>query len=138
MQRVYLFIIGCILFIGSSFTKAQTVFWTEDFNNGCTSLCYANAYNGPNGAWAVTLTGTNNSKSNQWFVSCAENGMPVGSCGAGCGNNATLHVGSLSALLICPSGDCGAAYNATNNNNITDKRCSSPVIDCSGKSNMTL
>src|SRR5437764_8720575 len=92
---------------------------------------------------------------NQWFVSCAENGMPAGSCGAACGNNATLHVGSnqgsecTCATCADPLGDCGAAYDACAFGDLlglcnplsdaqTDKRAESPVINCSGKNNITL
>lgn len=94
--------------------NAQVIFWSENFNNGCASNCVISGYSGTNGSWTLGNPGTNGSVANEFFVSCAENGEPVGSCGAGCGNNATLHVGNVPCTLcfVCPSGDCGATYNA--------------------------
>jgi hypothetical protein len=136
MKKIYALIFITALVLT---TNAQ-VFWTENFSNGCTSDCQASGYNGTNGQWTETATGTNDGAANAWYVSCAENGEAVGSCGAGCGNNPTLHVGTASAI----SGDLGAAYFSgglcggiglcVN----TDKRIESPTIDCSAKSNITL
>ncbi|MEP7170660.1 MAG: hypothetical protein ABI855_14915, partial [Bacteroidota bacterium] len=111
-------------------------FWTENFNNGCASNCNASTYSGPNGAWTVNTLSAEGGAANRWYVSCAENGQAVGTCGAGCGANATIHVSAVGGL--CGGPDCGAAYNATGASNVTDKRVESPVIDCSGKSNITL
>lgn len=125
--------------------SGQTVIWFEDFNNGCTDNCSANGYAGVNGAWTVVDVTTPGNFANEWFVSCAENGEPIGSCGAGCGNNATLHVGSVpcSLCLTCPSGDCGAAYNAgpsslTGEDPTTNKRAISPLINTVGRTNISL
>ncbi len=121
-----------------------TAFWTENFTNGCTQNCLAGSYTGPNGTWTVTNSGTNGNYANEWFISCAENGMPAGSCGAGCGNNASLHVGNIPCALcfLCPTGDCGATYNAGptfgGQNPTADKRAESPVISTIGKSTITL
>ncbi|HLP13415.1 MAG TPA: T9SS type A sorting domain-containing protein [Flavobacteriales bacterium] len=130
-------------------------FWTENFNNGCTSLCLGSAYSGVNGAWTMS----NSSPAiacgvpttpNEWYVSCAENGNAAGACGTGCGANATLHVGNIStspsAGFFCPTGDCGAAYDAgglcggfgVSTSTMTDKRMESPVINCTGYSSITL
>jgi len=109
--------------------KSQ-IFWTENFNNGCTSGCAT--YTGPNGAWNFTSTGTNASGANTWFVSCAENGEPAGTCGAGCGGSATLHMG---ATTPAPLADLGASYNA---NKETNMRAESPTINCSGRTNLNL
>lgn len=119
-------------------SQAQNFFF-ENFNNGCTSNCLANGYTGANGAWTVTTIGVNSPTPNEWFVSCAENGMAVGNCGSGCigGGDATLHLGStanqLFAVLICPTGDCGAAYWAGMppfDDATTNKRAESPSINC--------
>ncbi|MBL0139107.1 MAG: PKD domain-containing protein [Bacteroidetes bacterium] len=125
--------------------SGQTVIWFEDFNNGCTDNCSANGYAGVNGAWTVVDVTPPGNFANEWFVSCAENGEPIGSCGAGCGNNATLHVGSVpcSLCLTCPSGDCGAAYNAgpsslTGEDPTTNKRAISPLINTVGRTNISL
>lgn len=133
----------------------QTV-WAEEFENGCATGCYANTYvSGPNGAWTISNTGTNGSCANRWFISCAENGGAPGSCGVGCGNNETLHVGndvacvSPNGCFFCPLGDCGAAYDAgcppaicficcSCNSPQTDQRAESPTIDLTGMASMTL
>lgn len=106
------------------------IFWTENFNNGCTSLCLS--YTGPNGAWSFTNTGNNASGANAWYISCAENGMPPNSCGAGCGGSATLHIGATSPAILA---DLGASYNAAKETNV---RAESPVINCSGQTNISL
>ncbi len=134
------------LFLTSALISAQTtqVFWAEDFNNNCSSNCLAGTYTGPNGSWSVTDVNTPGNVANEWFISCAENGEPIGSCGAGCGNNATLHIGNVpcNLCLVCPNGDCGAAYNAGpafgGENPTTDKRAVSPVISTIGYSNIIL
>ncbi|MDQ3109270.1 MAG: T9SS type A sorting domain-containing protein [Bacteroidota bacterium] len=130
-----------------SYTATGGTFWTENFNNGCTSNCQVTTYSGVNGAWSVT-NGVNSATPNLWFVSCAENGNAVGACGSGCGANATLHLGAVGTsdcgCLVCPSGDCGAAYDACNGSTFcggaptTDKRAESPVINCTGRSGITL
>src|ERR1051326_557642 len=119
MKRIFI----SLFFIATLFnlSLSQTVFWSENFNNGCNSLCMASSYTGPNGTWVITNNGAATACGaatipNEWFISCAENGNAVGACGTGCGNNATLHVGnystSPSASIFCPTGDCGAAYDA--------------------------
>ncbi len=135
-------------------------FWTEDFNNGCTLLCIAHTYSGLNGPWTLTdaTPATDCSlpvTANQWYVSCAENGNAIGTCGTTCGAgaNATLHLGNISispsASAFCPTGDCGAAYDAGGfcgqfgggfggTSTITDKRIESPVINCTGKNNISI
>ena len=126
--------------LSSSKCNAQTTFWTETFTNGCTSLC--NSFTGVNGAWTVTATGTNGAKANTWYWSCAENGNAAGTCGTGCGNDASMHVGNVpgspAAAFFCPTGDCGAAYDATNAQVVTNKRAESPTINCTGKNNITI
>ncbi|MEO0311997.1 MAG: hypothetical protein RIQ89_1654 [Bacteroidota bacterium] len=125
-------------------TAAQTPFWVEDFNNNCTTNCLATNYTGGNGSWTVVSNGTNGSNANEWFISCAENGQSLGQCGAGCGNNATLHIGNVPCTLcfFCPNGDCGAAYNAgptlLGEDPTTHKICASPSISTIGQSGITL
>lgn len=133
----------------------QLAVWGEEFENSCAGGCYASAYTGPNGAWTVSNTGTNGACANRWFISCRENGQPVGTCGAGCGNNETLHIGndiscvSPNGCIFCPAGDCGAAYDAgcppalcafccSCNSSQTDQRAESPVINLTGLSTLTL
>lgn len=127
----------------SSFT-ASVPFWSENFNNGCVQSCLASVYSGPNGAWTVTSTGINDADANLFYISCQENGNAVGACGTGCGNDATLHVGNVStspsAFFFCPTGDCGAAYDAGfgSNNVRTSMRAESPTINCSGQTDIYL
>jgi PKD repeat protein len=132
---------------------AQTYFWTEAFDNSCTSLC--TSYTGPNGAWTFTSNGPASAcggatTPNIWYISCAENGTAANGCGTGCGNNASLHVGndpnSPSAGAFCPTGDCGAAYDAggfcdilsTPPSTITDIKAASPTINCTGRMNISV
>lgn len=144
MHKNY-FLIACLFTIETCLAKAQSVvFWTEDFNNACTSNCIADGYISVNGTWVVSQTGTNGNVANEWFISCSENGETTGACGAGCGNNATLHVGSVpcTLCLACPNGDCGATYNAgpilLGENPTTDKRTASPSVNTIGKTDITL
>jgi gliding motility-associated-like protein len=124
-------------------TLFSQVFWTENFNNGCTADCPASAYSGVNGAWVQTSTGANGTDKNIWYVSCAENGHTNGVCGTGCvaasatATLATLHLGSNASVF----GDIGAAF--LNGgfgffDPVTDLRMESPVINCTGRTNITL
>lgn len=113
-RRLLRFSTLCVLFMNA--LHGQTTFWTEAFENGCAFGCLANAYVGPNGAWTVTTTGANGTCPNQFYVSCAENGNAAGACGTGCGTDESLHIANQScspwAPAFCPTGDCGAAYDA--------------------------
>ncbi len=144
--------------LGAGGVGGTTVFWSEDFNNGCNQLCLASAYVGPNGPWSVTISSPNTDCGltvwdNIFYISCAENGNNTGLCGTGCGSDATLHVGndpnSPSAPFFCPTGDCGAAYDAGGycgdlggafggTSTKTDIRAESPVINCTGQSSITI
>ena len=105
-----------LVFLLSVFSAtAQTVFWTEDFEgNPCNSGCDPSLI-----SWTNTNTGTNSGSANRWYVSCAENGQAAGVCGAGCGTDESLHIGSATL------GDIGAAYDASQT---TNKRIESPTI----------
>lgn len=102
---------------------------------------------GSNGTWTVTIQGLESANANDFFISATENGNAVGTCGTGCGTNQTLHVGSMpnsSGIFFCTTGDCGAAYDAGGTGSFggtsttTNKRAESPVINCTGQSNITL
>lgn len=116
-------------------------FWTETFSNGCAANCQATSYTtGPNGPWTVTSTGTNDAQGSIWFISCKEDGRNAGTCGTDCSTaDPSLHVGSnptwagdLGAAYeiggFCPSIICVSAH----------LRAESPVINCTGQSNITL
>ncbi len=151
MKNLFTFLSALIITAGAS---AQTIFWTENFTNGCTSLC--TSYSGPNGAWTFVSQGPSSAcggptTPNIWRISCAENGNAVGSCQTSCSSsNATLHVGndpnSPSAGFFCPSGDCGSKYDAggycgligLDPSTITDILAQSPTINCTGRSSITV
>src|SRR6185312_6820440 len=137
--RTTLLITLTILFTGS-IANAQ-VFWTEDFTSACASLCQL-PFTSPNGTWTWVSTGTNGAHANTWFVSRTEQGLGRGSCGSASGTDASLHVGNVSgspaAAFFCPGGDCGAAYDASSGDDNTAARATSPVINCTGKSTITL
>lgn len=84
----------------------------EDFENSCSSGCSANGSDTGNGPWVIVdsspaFDGCGYATSpNTFYVSCAENGQPAGGCGAGCGNDESLHVGSTTI------GDLGASYDS--------------------------
>lgn len=146
-------LIGCAVL--PIFANGQQAVWAEEFENSCAFGCYASAYTGPNGMWGVSSTGANGACANRWFISCRENGQLVGACGAGCGTNETLHIGndigcvSPNGCFFCPTGDCGAAYDAgcppalcfvccSCNSAQTDRRAESPAINLTGLTNLTL
>ena len=130
-------------------SNSQTVFWTENFGTGCNTGQLASSYSGVNGARAVASTGANGVDGNLWYVSAEENGNGDGNCGTGCGTNRTLHISSNASV----AGDIGAAYEvgcvpgcfvcdvlgppfclySTAN-----LRAESPVINCSGRTAITL
>jgi gliding motility-associated-like protein len=137
------------LLLVTGFGFSQTVVWTETFSNGCTAACSGNGYISPNGTWTQTIMGTEGANPNAWYVSCAENNMGAGNCGAGCQAvpNPTLHVSSAIGNSFCPN-DCGAAYDAGGLCGLfppplgscpqTDRRIESPTINLTGHSNITL
>src|SRR3972149_6802959 len=91
-------------------SNAQTVFWTEAFQNGCITSCLATTYTGgPNGAWTQTATGINDPESNKWFISGDECGNAATQCGSTCGAaDPSLHMGPDDGFVL----DGGARYDA--------------------------
>lgn len=131
------------LFVSLSFVSNAQQFWIENWTGTtCASLC--TTYTGPNGAWTNVPTGLNGAAANTWFFSYTEQGMGRTVCGSGTGTAATAHIGNVSnspaAFLFCPTGDCGAAYDASSGapSVRSNQRIESPVINCSGKSTITL
>jgi gliding motility-associated-like protein len=149
LQKFYLSVFSLLLFATAG--KSQ-VFWTEDFglDNNCASQnMQVTSYTGVNGTWTQTLPTANGTSANDWFVSATEAGMGVGNCGDGClGNgtltNRTLHVANIAnspaSAFFCPTGDCGAAYDAgpASGAMVTDKRAESPTINCTGQNGITM
>ncbi len=144
--RIFIIVSIGILFYYPA--RAQNaVVWYENFSEQpCDSLCTVNGYNGNGGQWKDSLLGTQGNYPNEWYVSCAENGNAVGSCGSGCAGRNTLHVGNIAgspdASKICPTGDCGAIYDPGQGvghpSTQTRKRALSPVINCTDFKTMTL
>lgn len=140
MKTKLLTLFGILL---SGILSAQTsVFWNEDFNNGCQAGCTAAGYISQQGTWTQAITGTEGITPNQWFVSCAENGFTAGNCGAACttGSGATGASLHLSANINHPffGGNPGALYDAGGLCSInicpqTSRRIESPVINCTGR-----
>ena len=105
-----------IIIVISSFTlpaTSQVNIWTDNFNNSCASNCIANTWNG----WTIqnNIGGTTGAAHNDWFVSCAEEGIAPPGCGSSCIGDATLHIGSNPGA----GGDMGASYNETGATNAT-------------------
>lgn len=139
MKKKLLLFIATFCFLLS---HSQTVFWTEAFSNSCASACLVTTYTaGPNGAWTQTSTGTNDPESNKWYVSGSECGNAATQCGTSCGaTDPSLHIGANDGISPI---DPGASYNAgglcpTFACVVTNMRAESPVINCSGQSNITL
>ncbi len=143
MKKIYL-----IMAISSSALIANAqVFWTETFGTGCNQGQLASAFTGANGAWAISSTGTNDAFANTFFVGAQEAGNAIGACGTGCTGtvDASLHVGNVAVSLLSLVADGGASYNAGglcsapfNICVITNKRAESPVINCSGKTTISI
>ena len=140
MKKLITLSLLCIaLFSGKSHAQ---IFWTENFGT-CSTTGGVGTYTGPNGTWTESVT-TGSTYSNVWYVSGTERGHVTGACGDDCasgtgsGLEATLHVGSSAAI----GGDIGAAYFSGSGSSAldatTDKMAVSPVINCTGRSGITL
>ncbi len=148
MKNIYLLI--CVLC--SMALKSQTLFWGETFGNGTTcsanQATLANGFNSSNGLWTVNPLGVNDPFANSWYISQTEGGRNPNSCGLGCLDSAglvnrTLHIGSVQGSpysALCPIGDCGAFYDPGIKTNAvrTNVRAESPIINCVGKTGISL
>lgn len=123
-------VIACLLF--SNFLYSQTTIYSEGFNNGCASNCLATSY----GGWTVAdnVGGSTGGAPNNWFVSCAEEGIVPPGCGSSCIGDASLHIGANPGA----GGDMGASFNETGAANATFRRAQSPTISTVGFSTLTL
>lgn len=131
MARISIILIGLVCFTSFQ-TWSQTVFATETFQaSAAPKGTLANGYVGDMGIWTAAATGANGISANEWYVSGEECGNAAGICGSACpGGDHSLHLSAIGGL--CGTPDCGAAYDETNANNITNKRAISPTIDCTG------
>lgn len=111
---------------------AQPVIWSVDFNNGCASNCIASTY----GGWTIldNVGGTTGGAPNNWFVSCAEEGITPPGCGSSCIGDASLHIGANPGA----GGDMGASYNETGVTNATFRLVVSPTISTNNRQTLTL
>ncbi|MCX6296250.1 MAG: T9SS type A sorting domain-containing protein [Bacteroidetes bacterium] len=144
IKKIYLI----ILLIASSYIAKAQVFWTEDFGTGCNQGQLASAFTGANGAWSIASTGTNDATANTFYVGAQEAGNSVGACGTGCIGtvDASLHVGNIAVALASLAADGGASYfsgvagacAALGICATTNKRAQSPLINCSGRSTITI
>lgn len=121
-----------LLFGGSVSVFGQTTIWTENFNNGCASNCIANTWN----SWTIldNIGGTSGGSPNNWFISCAEEGVAPPGCGSSCVGDACLHVGADPGS----GGDQGASFNETGATNATFRMAVSPTINTTGYTTITL
>lgn len=115
-----------------SILSAQVTIWTDNFNNGCASDCIANTWNG----WTILDNdgGTTGGAPNNWFISCAEEGITPPGCGSSCIGDASLHIGANPGA----GGDMGASFNETGVTNATFRTAVSPTISSVGYSGITL
>ncbi|MEY4603155.1 MAG: hypothetical protein RIT43_447 [Bacteroidota bacterium] len=123
--------------------SGQTTIWQENFENSCSLLCLGNAYSGPNGNWTETITGSQGTNPNKWYVSCAESNTGLGTCSGDCVTtaNETLHIGMDLGISPCATGDCGATYHLGPCAPIcsaSNARIESPTINLAGASNLIL
>ena len=117
--------------VDSSSAPLATI-WSVDFNNGCASNCLATTY----GGWTVIENdgGMTGGAPNDWFVSCAEEGITPPGCGSSCIGDQSLHIGANPGA----GGDQGASYNETGVTNATFRTVVSPTISTVGFSTITL
>src|SRR5688572_30473870 len=143
MKYLILTVFSLLCLIKTSFSQT---YWTEDFGNGtgCNQAQEAIVYSGTSGNWTISLTGSNGTNANEWFISSTSSNNGAGTCDVGCpsSNNQTLHIGNVStspsAFFFCPTGDCGAAYDDTDTTTKTSKRIESPVINLTGLSSVEM
>jgi len=127
--------------------KAQQ-FWIENWT-GTTCAEGCRTYSGPNGTWNVVSTGRNGADTNVWYFSEMETGMGRGQCGTAGTAPATAHMGITTRapfawpiyqiLNSATFPDQGAVIDDDHNDPTrTNLGIQSPVINCTGKSTITL
>jgi hypothetical protein len=121
-----------IVLLGCFALPAQSVFYSVDFNNGCANDCIASTY----GGWTILDNdgGVTGGAPNNWFISCAEEGIVPPGCGSSCIGDASLHIGANPGA----GGDMGASFNETGITNATFRTAVSPTISTVGYSSNTL
>ena len=119
-------------FLSAPAMAQTTTIWTENFNNGCSANCLASTWN----SWTIqnNIGGTSGASPNNWYISCAEEGVTPPGCGSSCVGDASLHIGSDAGS----GGDQGATFNETGATNATFKRVVSPLISTVNRQTLTL
>jgi PKD repeat protein len=131
MRRKLLSTIVLVL-LGYELTFCQIVFWSEDFDHSFSNCALNSApYN-----WTVHVNGSEGALHNEWYIYYAANyfGLPCVMLNADT-NNGALYIGY--GLSDCDSAQKGPIYR-DGCDHITNRTAISPVIDCSGKHNITL
>ncbi len=110
----------------------MSTIWSVNFNNGCANDCIASSYAG----WTILNNdgGVSGGSANNWFVSCAEEGVVPPGCGSSCIGDASLHIGADPGS----GGDMGASFNETGAANATFKTAVSPTVSTVGYNTNTL
>lgn len=149
MKKLYT--LSSLLCLG--FAVQAQVFWTEGFGTGCNRGQLASAYTGTNGAWTIGSTGTNDATANQFYVSATCGNTGAGNCSDNCSftstTNRTLHVSNIAISVppfISAGADTGSSYFAGVSGACltlgvcatTHRRAQSPIINCTGKSNINI
>ncbi|MBI3511134.1 MAG: choice-of-anchor J domain-containing protein [Bacteroidetes bacterium] len=137
-------------FMLATFAATAQTFWTEDFGTGCNRAQLASAYTGTNGTWGSASSGANGTYANTWYISSANAGTGAGNCSSSCVTanvmNGTLHVSNVNITIpsfVNVGADTGASYFSGGFCSFgycanTDMRAESPLINCTGKTNISL
>lgn len=106
--------------------------WSDHFENGCASGCVADTW----GGWTIldNVDGVTGATPNNWFVSCAEEGVAPNMCGSSCVGDNSLHIGAHAGA----GGDMGASFVDTSPASATYRMVVSPPIDLTGFQFVTL
>jgi len=124
MKKLVNYFTLTVLLSGTHVANSQTVIYSEDFDGALT--------------WSINTDATaEGAFPNEWYISCEEEGVGAGACGAVCGvGNQTLHVSTNVGLF----GDLGASYVefGGGGNTNTNRRAESANISTIGQSNLTL
>lgn len=124
----------------SSINNNQSVnpspFWTEDFG---TSDKNGNQGQLAEGSWETIKGEDNGQKANSWYISAMESGQVQGNCSKSFLDDNTLFNNTLHISYKDDNGrsDLAAKY-WKNESSATNIKVQSPIIDCSGKSNINL
>lgn len=123
MKKTILTLI-CFSILSSLNLGFSQIPYLEDFNTGAPS-------------WTTnTVTGAEGAGSNEWYISCQEEGVGTGICGSACTlGDQTLHISTNSGGI----GDVGAAYlEGGGGLTDTDRRSESGDISTVGETNLSL